>query len=308
MAIKKRCIGCGAPFDFSGGSVYVCKYCGTEQNPSISAGEQDLFLNAETLRRNGDFGKAKSEYLRLIRMNGNLAEAYFGAFLADFKISEEEKVAEEGYCLCLSARSVFEDENYCEALKKGGSSVEKWKALAEIIERSRKENLSVAEKIKRNNYHLLILCDDNSERALSIANGLYDFLKDRVNAFFAPRSIEVASKTKAENIVLSACKTINLCFAVFDGYTDNERFKNQCAVFLQNHKSFMFYAITDDSGDIPTEISYGKAIEPSETLSEEVLCETRIMGVFSLEEQNELRENGRLTLINGESPVISEYE
>ena len=46
MALKKRCIGCGYQVEFIAGEMFICPYCGTEQNPGLSVDHTDVLRNA----------------------------------------------------------------------------------------------------------------------------------------------------------------------------------------------------------------------------------------------------------------------
>ena len=293
MAIKKRCVGCGHPYDFYGGNSYVCPYCGEENNPSISAELEDIFLNAENLRRNSDFDKAYKEYIRCIRLNADFSEAHWGAFLCEYAVADEAALYEETLFICNNPRPVNENSYFKEALKKDHSSAQNRECIANLIEQARIRTLSAERQIRANEYNVLLLADSSSAFSLGVAEKLYAFFKDRVNVFYAPSTVVSKNSQMAALTEQAACKNINLCFAVF-GKKYNDALTKNCLLFLCDHKKFMFTAIAEDKTDVPSELNYGKFLPVDEKLNENVLFQTRLMGIFTQEEQEYLRENGRL--------------
>ena len=172
MAIKRKCIGCGYQYDFVAGTVFVCPYCGTEQNPGINADVMDLLVSATTLRRNKQFDKAVLEYERVLKEGPEIGEAHFGLFLCDYEVAEEDELLKEDSTVKFtnsSKYSIDENVNYQNAIAFSGRSRQKWEEIGQTIERLRRINHGLKKSIKNNAYRAAIICDPycSSDRELA---------------------------------------------------------------------------------------------------------------------------------------------
>ena len=301
MALKKKCIGCGKLFELSGGEI-ICPYCGTKQSASITPEIGDILISAANYRRNGEFVNAFAEYKRVISMNPEIGESYWGAFLSEYHVTEEKN----GWFTTVSKNSALQNQNLNKALELASYNKTIWTQVAENLEYQRLENLNYYDEICKNSYHALIVADSN-QKDLQTAFGLYEDLKTRVNIFYPRFTLKDFPPETALRVSLIAAEQIRLGFFLCSNETQNsEEFSSMYQTFLKTKKSQLLFVIGEDEMSIPSNLLHNaKLICPSDGFSDEVLAQIRCLGSFSLSERSELRNEGRLSKIqDNPSPVI----
>ena len=301
MALTRRCVGCGKLFEVSGGEI-ICPYCGTRQSASITPEIGDILISAANYRRNGEFVAAFAEYKRVIAINPEIGESYWGAVLSEYHVAEEQN----GWFTTVSKNSVFQNQNFNKALEFASYNRTKWTQFAENLELQRVENLSYYDEICKNSYHALIVADSN-QKDLQTAFGLYEDLKSRVNVFYPRLTLKDFPPETALRVSLIAAEQIKLGFFLFSNDTkESQDFALMYQAFLKTKKPQFLFVVGEDEMIVPPSLLHNnKMILPDEGFSDEVLTQIRILGVLSLSERSELRNDGRLSKIqNNPSPII----
>lgn len=294
MAIKRTCIGCGFKYDFVAGTVFVCPYCGTEQNPGISPDTMDLLISANNLRRNKQFDKALLEYDRVLKDSPEIGEAHFGRFLCDYEVAEEEELLRDDGNVKFtnsSKYSINENENYQNAIAFSGRSREKWEEIGNTIERLRRINYSLKKTIKSNAYRAAIICDRACARDVDTANEIFDAIRDRVDLFYPEYTLRSVPASIQDTATFVALDNVALLFMVCSRSTKNSQYLIDCYnKFFETHEAYAVNILGDEE-DIPRGTEYNDAFDTEDTdeLAGEVLRQIRVMGGFSMEEASALR-------------------
>ena len=300
MALKKRCIGCGFQYDFSAGQMFVCPYCGTEQNPGLSADLTDILISAATLRRNKQFDKARSEYKRVIEESNEIAEAHYGLFLCDYEIPVEEDVTkddfEKGYMYSRSY-SVEKNDHYNEAMSLFAEKEKgKWKDIADKIESCRLNNVKVNSVFKKDMYRIGILCDESCYEDKQLGDALYEKLKDRVDVFYAPITLQNVPSGAVDKATLIAMKNIsNQLYAIYSEETTHSSYlETYCNAFMDAHGGgSSLYAVTERDENLPLELDCNADLMDydAEDISG-ILNEIRVRGGLKIQEMVAFKEGG----------------
>ena len=299
MALKRRCRGCGYIFEITGGE-FVCPHCGTRQSASITPEMGDILISAGNYRRNGEFVKAIAEYKRVIALNPEIGESYWGIFLSEYRVSDEKG----DMFTTVNKNSAFDNHNFNKALELASYNRTTYLTFTEELERQRLDNLRFSDEILKNDYHAVLLADCNP-KDLGIAYDLYEYLKTRVNVFYPRLTLKSFPEKTALRISLLALEKMRLGFAICSEQTiGGQDFSLMYRTFLRN-KPYL-YLIGEDEIYVPSGLNYnGDIILPDEKLNDSVLTKIRIMGNFSLEERAELRSDGKLSKIQtNPSPEI----
>ncbi len=125
---KILCKMCGGELSLPDGvSSGSCPYCGTLTTfPKLSSDQlENLYNRAEHFRRINEYDKAVSAYEKIVEVNPDDAEAYWGLVISKFGIEYvEDPVSRERIPTChrVQFESILADHNYLAALEKAGSS------------------------------------------------------------------------------------------------------------------------------------------------------------------------------------------
>ena len=119
---------CGGELSLPDGvSSGSCPYCGTLTTfPKLSSDQlEQLYNRAEHFRRINEYDKAVAAYEKIVEVNPDDPEAYWGLVISKFGIEYvEDPVSRERIPTCHRAQyeSILADHNYLAALEKAGSS------------------------------------------------------------------------------------------------------------------------------------------------------------------------------------------
>lgn len=313
MGSQKRCVGCGRIYELTGASFFVCPNCGEKQSACITPGIYDILINAANFRRNGDFIKANSEYREVIKSSPDVAESYWGAFLSEYRISDEKSPI-----AATNATPVFQNRYFQKARDLSGNFSE-WTDYATRLEAARQENVKFAGLVAQNDYHA-VLIRGSSKTDLQRAYEIYSYLKNRVNVLYPQFSLkkncspdDKAAKATALRYSMVACEKIRIGIVICSEEDGREEMSSEstelsllCRAFLSSPELCYLYVVSE--GYTPPEIECNKSqlIIPDENANETILTKIRLVGDFSLEEMSELRNTGKLQKIqNNPSPEIT---
>lgn len=294
MAVKRRCIGCGYQYDFIGGTEFICPYCGTSQNPGLSADLGDILMNAANLRRNKQFDRSKAEYARVIAKSPETGEAYFGMFLCDYEVNSEEDLLSGADVVFTNAskRPIEKNENYQNAITFSGGSRSRWETIAAKIEELRAENRNIKEGIKENAYRVALICDPDCEDDREIADSVFEALRGRVDVFYPEHSLKNVSPAAHQTATYVALDNVFLLFVVYSEESRKSKYLAGCYdKFFEKHESYLISVIGDED-DVPDGVEYDECIDPQDRkgMIESLLNQIRLMGNLTYEEKNRFRE------------------
>lgn len=309
MAVRRTCIGCGYEYEYVKGEIFICPWCGTEQNPELKANDEDILMSAINLRRNRKFSEARAEYERILKDNPELGDAYYGMFLCDYEVAEEDEVLKDGFeqHFANSNRlAVADNENYQNAITYAGRSREGWEKVAEKIEKCRERNANVKKSIKQNAYRVAIVCDPACDADVKVAEQMYEAARSRVDVFYAPETLKNLPEGMRDNANTIALENVTLMFLVCSPKTQNSRYLKDCSkTFLDTHQAFGLYAVADDEDDIPAEEYSGTVLPYEEVDTELMLTQIRVMGGLTMEQKSCFREGGACVKnADNPSPVL----
>ena len=124
---KIQCKMCGGTLDLQEGVLSgTCNYCGNVVTfPKISDEQyENLYNRAEHFRRINEYDKAVATYEKIVEINSDDAEAYWGLVLSRYGIEYvEDPVSHERIPTCHRVQydSILADADYLAALEHAGS-------------------------------------------------------------------------------------------------------------------------------------------------------------------------------------------
>ncbi len=308
MGAKRKCVGCGAIYDFVFGETYICPYCGTKQNSSLSKDALKYIESAENYRRNKDFKKAIAEYEKALKINPDLSDVNFGIFLATYKICNENELY-LNYEID-NKESVLKNEKFKLAIENGGSNSKKWFELGNSIEKQRILINKLRKSILNNKYLAVLVVDESSPEDKKVADNLYCHLQDKFNILYPPHSFSKLAdeyKSVALNISISE---IHLVFIIQSTYTNNKATINLiCDEFISNWEDAYLYVISDDFDQISSDMEESRMnIDldyDANDLSEKILNEVILVADLSFEERLKLKKERKLPKDSSFNSIIS---
>ena len=179
------CNHCGGTFEYRGGR-WVCRWCGSYKQESISSEEEVLLHTAYQKLRLTEFAEAESEFDDFIQNYPRNPSGYWGRLMARYGIKYEQDFDGRMIPTCYAASigSVTSASDYKKALQFADTeNCAYYKAQAGYIERVRREWL---EKAKQEEPYDIFICYKDSDPGNGIertqdsyaAQELYTFLTD----------------------------------------------------------------------------------------------------------------------------------
>ena len=224
MAIFK-CKMCGGNLEVTeGSSVGICEYCGTTQTVPTANDEnlQGLYNRANTLRIKSEFDKAEQLYEKILQVDGNQAEAYWGLILCKYGIEYVEDPAtfkRIPTCHRASYDSIIADDDYKSALKYAdGSQRNIYEQEAKEIDRIQKEIIELSSKEEP--YDVFICykeTDDTGSRTQDsvIANDIYyQLAQEGFKVFYAAITLEDKLGSAYEPCIFAALNSAKVMLAI----------------------------------------------------------------------------------------------
>ena len=261
-------------------SVLACEYCGTTQTIPTSRDEEvtNLFNRAEILRKKCDFDKAEGVYERIVEIDPNESEAYWGLILCKFGIeyvTDPQTSKRIPTCHRTSYDAIVTDEYYLEALKHA-DVVQKsvYEKEAAEIDRIQKRILAVS---SREEPYDVFICYKESDatgrrtRDSVLASEIYhELCNEGFRVFYAAITLEEKLGEEYEPYIFSALNSAKVMLVVGTKpeYFNAVWVKNEWSRFLKIIKRDRSKKIIPcyrdmDAYDLPDEFSHLQAQDMS---------------------------------------------
>lgn len=280
MAVLK-CKMCGGQLNVEENvAVIECEYCGSKQTISNSANEEikNLFNRANTLRLRCEFDKAEAVYERILSLESEESEAYWGVILCKFGVEyviDPQTSRRMPTCHRTSYDSIVSDEyyknciKYCDVVQKSIYEQE-----AKCIDEIQKNILSISANEKP--YDVFICykeTDENGKRTKDsvIANDIYYELTEKgYKVFYAAITLEDKIGNAYEPIIFAALNSskVMLSIGTKPEYFNAVWVKNEWSRFLKmiknNRSKILIPCYRDmDAYDLPEEFAHLQALDMS---------------------------------------------
>ncbi len=224
MAIFK-CKMCGGNLEVAeGSSVGICEYCGTKQTIPTAKDEnlQGLYNRANTLRIKSEFDKAEQLYEKILQVDGNQAEAYWGLILCKYGIEYVEDPAtfkRIPTCHRASYDSIIADDDYKSAIKYAdGSQRNIYEQEAKEIDRIQKEIIELSSKEEPYDVFICYKETDNTGSRTQdsvIANDIYyQLTQEGFKVFYAAITLEDKLGSAYEPCIFAALNSAKVMLAI----------------------------------------------------------------------------------------------
>ncbi len=276
-----KCKMCGGSIDIANGTtVAECEYCGTSQTLPKSTDEsvQNLYNRANQLRLNNEFDKAEALYEKILEMDGEEAEAYWGVILCRYGIEYVEDPATAKRiptCHRTSFEPIVTDEYYKKAIEFGDISQRTlYESEAAVIDEIQKNILAISRKEEPFD---VFICyketDENGRRTQDsvVANEIYYELTDAgYKVFYAAITLESKLGSAYEPIIFAALNSARVMLAIGTKpeYFNAVWVKNEWSRFLKmmrnDRKKLLIPCYRDmDAYDLPEEFAHLQAQDMS---------------------------------------------
>lgn len=216
----------------------VCPYCGVESTfPKLDSSMlETLYQRAEQNRRNCNFDQAVSCYEKIVEVNPNDPEAYWGIVISRFGIEyvEDPSTGERiPTCHRIQYQSILEDDDYKETLEHADEEQRRiYEAAAVRIDALLQDFLQISRE--EGDYDIFICykesdADGNRTPDSHIAEEFYDNLTARgYRVFFARITLEEKLGSQYEPIIFAALNSARMMLVIG---TRKEHFE---AVWVRN--------------------------------------------------------------------------
>ena len=281
MAAIYKCKMCGGDLEVGGNqTVAECEYCGISQTLPSSRDEEitNLFNRAELLRKRCDFDRASSTYEKILEIDSDEAEAYWGVILCKYGIEyvdDPQTKKKVPTCHRTSYDAIVTDEYYKQAiLKSDVVRREIYQREAEQIDKIQKGILSIC--AKEEPYDVFICykeTDENGKRTKDsvLANEIYYELKNEgFKVFYAAITLEEKLGEEYEPYIFSALNSarVMLVLGTKAEYFSAVWVKNEWSRFLKiikkDRSKKLIPCYRDmDAYDLPQEFSHLQAQDMS---------------------------------------------
>ena len=273
MAILK-CKMCGGDLEVQDGiTVAECEYCGTKQTIATVDDEnlRSIFNRANTLRIKCEFDKAEQLYEKILQVNSEQAEAYWGIILCRYGIEyveDPQSFKRIPTCHRASFDSIVADEDYKLAIKYADASQRAiYESQAQEIDRIQKEIIAVSSK--ESPYDVFICykeTDENGKRTQDsvIANDIYyQLTQEGFKVFYAAITLEDKLGSAYEPCIFAALNSAQVMLAIGTKpeYFNSVWVKNEWSRYLKIMKKdrakMLIPCFKDmDAYDLPDEFSH----------------------------------------------------
>lgn len=248
-----KCKMCGGDLDITAAeNVCECEYCGTKQTVPAADSEKklNLFNRAHRLRFKNEFDKAEAIYESIISEFPEEAEAYWGICLCRYGIEyvdDPKTGAKIPTCHRTSFKSIFEDDNYKQALENADVVAQKvYRDEARAIDALQKDILSVVNTAEP--YDVFICYKETGEDGQRtpdsvLAQDIYDGLTAKgLRVFFARITLEDKLGTQYEPYIFAALNSAKVMLVV------GTKYEHLNAVWVKNEWSrYLDFIRTDRS-------------------------------------------------------------
>lgn len=277
-----KCKMCDATLKFNpGDSVTECEYCGTMQSLPKYDDERigNLYNRAEHYRKNNEFDKAQALYEEIVNEHPQDADAYWSVVLCKYGVEYVEEPGTNKRVPTVNRTqytSVFDDENYKEALKyadekqrsvyeeEAGKITEIQKGILEISKKEEPFDIFICYKET----------DENGRRTLDsvLASEIYEILqKEGYKVFYARVTLDDKFGVAYEPYIFAALQSSKVMIAVgtkpehFEAVWVKNEWSRYLALIKNGAKKTLIPAYKDmDPYNMPMEFSHLQAINMGE--------------------------------------------
>ena len=277
-----KCKMCDATLKFNpGDSVAECEYCGTMQSLPKYDDERigNLYNRAEHYRKNNEFDKAQALYEEIVNEHPQDADAYWSVVLCKYGVEYVEEPGTNKRVPTVNRTqytSVFDDENYKEALKyadekqrsvyeeEAGKITEIQKGILEISKKEEPFDIFICYKET----------DENGRRTLDsvLASELYEILqKEGYKVFYARVTLDDKFGVAYEPYIFAALQSSKVMIAVgtkpehFEAVWVKNEWSRYLALIKNGAKKTLIPAYKDmDPYNMPMEFAHLQAINMGE--------------------------------------------
>ena len=272
-----NCKYCGGELNVTEGAVIAeCKYCRTKQTlPKASdEGLQNLFNRANALRRRNEFDKAEAVFEKIVELNGNEAEAYWGLILSKYGIEYVED-PESGKmiptCHRASFDSIVSDGDYKSAIEYADAERRTlYEEQAREIDRIQRDILKLSENEEKFD---IFICyketDENGKRtrdSVTASEIYYELTDAGLKVFYAAITLEGKLGSEYEPIIFAALNSAKVMLVIGSKpeYFNAVWVKNEWSRFLKimkkDRKKRLIPCYRDmDAYDLPEEFAHIQA-------------------------------------------------
>ncbi len=277
-----KCKMCDATLKFNpGDSVAECEYCGTMQSLPKYDDERvgNLYNRAEHYRKNNEFDKAQALYEEIVTEHPQDADAYWSVVLCKYGVEYVEEPGTNKRVPTVNRTqytSVFDDENYKEALKYAD---EKQRSVYEEEAKEINEiQKGILEISKKEEPFDIFICyketDENGRRTLDsvLASELYEILqKEGYKVFYARVTLDDKFGVAYEPYIFAALQSSKVMIAVgtkpehFEAVWVKNEWSRYLALIKNGAKKTLIPAYKDmDPYNMPMEFAHLQAINMGE--------------------------------------------
>lgn len=277
-----KCKMCDATLKFNpGDSVTECEYCGTMQSLPKYDDERigNLYNRAEHYRKNNEFDKAQALYEEIVNEHPQDADAYWSVVLCKYGVEYVEEPGTNKRVPTVNRTqytSVFDDENYKEALKyaddkqrgvyeeEAGKITEIQKGILEISKKEEPFDIFICYKET----------DENGRRTLDsvLASELYEILqKEGYKVFYARVTLDDKFGVAYEPYIFAALQSSKVMIVVgtkpehFEAVWVKNEWSRYLALIKNGAKKTLIPAYKDmDPYNMPMEFAHLQAINMGE--------------------------------------------
>ena len=277
-----KCKMCDATLKFNpGDSVVECEYCGTMQSLPKYDDERigNLYNRAEHYRKNNEFDKAQALYEEIVNEHPQDADAYWSVVLCKYGVEYVEEPGSKRRVPTVNRTqytSVFDDENYKEALKY--ADVKQRSVYEEEAKEINEIQKGILEISKKEEPFDIFICyketDENGRRTLDsvLAADLYEILqKEGYKVFYARVTLDDKFGVAYEPYIFAALQSSKVMIAVgtkpehFEAVWVKNEWSRYLALIKNGAKKTLIPAYKDmDPYNMPMEFAHLQAINMGE--------------------------------------------
>ena len=253
-----------------------CPYCGTLTTfPKVSSEElENLYNRAEHFRRINEYDKAVSAYEKIVEINPDDAEAYWGLVISKFGIEYvEDPVSHERIPTChrVHYESILADADYLNALEKAGS-YEKglYEAEAKRIAEIQRDILTISNNEQPFDIFICYKESDNYGRrtkdSVTAQEIYYQLTNAGYKVFFARITLESKLGQQYEPYIFAALNSAKVMLVIgsqkeyFDAVWVRNEWSRFLALMKKDRSKLLIPCYKDmDAYDIPDALSMFQA-------------------------------------------------
>ncbi|MBQ8726137.1 MAG: hypothetical protein IJY84_03465 [Clostridia bacterium] len=237
MGVKRKCVGCGAVFDFDFGTTTICQFCGTKQYIAFNESTYERIKQANNYRESGDFDKCISIYDDLIDIYPKSEELHFGRFLAKYEVYNTDKVLKgKEIVLTVCETPTIKDNDFVLANSLDFMKKE-YLDIASAIEKRRTRNVMIDRELEKNNYLAMIISNGKPNENF-LATQIYEKLKHKVDLFYPKTTM--SSFCDEEKIIgtLLACACVPCLYVVIEDLDNMDTLTQQIIEKFVEYNNF----------------------------------------------------------------------